>query len=100
MPLLVQGVSEETGRLAALLILRVLQRILDTLGTLGILFPGILVVLPGFSRGPLVQGHYSFVGGRLMSSIVFVGDYLVPSGHRIAFSHSRMCCSVCCSAKV
>ncbi len=60
------------------------------LGTPGILFCDIPDVLLGFSRGPWVRGHYSFVWGRLMSSIVFVGDGLVLFDRCIGCFHSKM----------
>ncbi len=66
------------------------RRILDTLGRLGSLFLDTLAVRPWFGQGPLVQGHYSSVAGRLRSSIALVGDGLAPLSRRIIYSHSKM----------
>ncbi len=65
------------------------RRVPDTLGRLGSLFLDTLVVRPWFDQGPLVQGHYSSVAGRLRSSIALVGDDLAPLSRRIVYSHSR-----------
>ena len=74
---------------AVLLFLRTQLRVLDIPGKLGILSLDPLVVLLWSGRGPLVWGHYSFAGERLMSSIALAGDGLVLFGRCIVCSHSR-----------
>src|SRR5260370_5463894 len=96
MLLLVRGFSWGVGMVAVLLFLQMRRRVLDTLGRLDSLFLDILVVPLWFDRGPLVRGRYSFVEGRLKSSIVSVEDNLVLSGRRITCSHSRMGGFVAC----
>jgi len=87
---MVQGFGWGADRVAGLLVLRTQRCIPGILDSLGSPFLGILAVLLWSDRGPSVQGHYSSVGGHLMSSIAFVGDTLVPFGHHIICSHSRM----------
>ena len=89
MPLLVQRVSKGVNSFADLLVLLVRQHALNTPGSSGTLFHDIPGMLPRSDRGPWVRGHYSFVWGHLMSSIVFVEGDLVLSGRRISCFHSK-----------
>ncbi len=87
---MVQGFGWGVDRVAGLLVLRTQQRIPGTLDSLGSPFLGTLAALLWSDQGPLAQGHYSSVGGRLMSSIASAGDGFALFGRRIVCSHSRM----------
>ena len=89
MPPVVQGFGWGVDRVAALPILRMQRRVLGILDSLGSPFLGILAVPLWSDRGPLAQGHYSSVGGCLMSSIALVEDGLALFGRHIVCSHSR-----------
>ena len=90
MPLGVQGFSWGVSRVVGLLFLQMRRCILGSFDRPGSPFLGILVVPLWFGRGPLVRGHYSSVGGHLMSSIASAGDGFALFGRRIVCSHSRM----------
>ncbi len=86
---MVQGFSWGVDRVAGLLVLRMQRRIPGILDSFGSPFLGILAVLLWSDRGPSVQGHYSSVGGHLMSSIALAEDGLALFGRHIVCSHSR-----------
>ena len=95
MPLLVHCFGWEVCKAAVLLFLQTRLPVPDTLGRLDSLFLDTLVVLLWFGRDPLVRGRYSFVGGRLKSSIASVEDDFVLSGRRTICSRNRTGGSVC-----
>ena|SRR5258708_6806060 len=96
MLLLVRGFGWEVDRVVDLLVLQMRRRVLGTPGRLDSLFLNTLVMAFCFDRGPLVRGHYSFVAGRLMSSIVSGGNGLALSDRHTICSRSRTGDFVCC----
>ncbi len=90
MLLLVRGFGWEVDRVVDLLVLQMRRRVLGTPGRLDSLFLNTLVMAFCFDRGPLVRGHYSFVGGRSRNSTALAVDDFVLSDRRIVCSHSRM----------
>src|SRR5258708_40209210 len=90
MPLLVRGIGKGASSFVDPLVLLVRRLVLVAFDNSGTPFHDIPGVLPGFGRGPSVWGHHSSAWGRLMNSIVSVGDDPVPSGHCIICSHSKM----------